>query len=569
MRKLFDGQPIRLSLLIVTITSVAATAVILTGAGGRTPAQRAALVALHEPPAARTVKVVAAAPSQPSGAGGVVQSAAPSDSGSVGGGAGTGGAATGGGSAATGGGGGSVGGETVGGGETTGAGETSNGGGTSGGDGSGGGGSGSGGSGSGDGSGSGGSSGGQTVPSGDANLPKVGHVFEIGLSTTGYQAALGDKAATYLRSLTRQGTVLSGYRSLGSSELADELASVSGQLPNPDTRGGCTTFTEFKTGAVANAKGFVPGHGCVYPETALTIGDQVTSSGHTWGAFVADQGKQACVHPNSNAVDDVALPFTDPGYTDRHNPFVYFHSLLDLGDCSSDDVDLTKLPAALRSAAKTPTLTYVAPDVCADARAVATSGSGTTGTTNTTGTTTTTGTSTTTPGATATTPGAATPAPVTSTPTPGTSTTTTTTTTTTSTTGTGTTGTGSSTTTGPLISGALGLPTAAACPSGPVGIAAEDAFLRTWVPRILHSSAYRQDGVLVIAFSGDGTKASGPQVRTGALVLSRWTQRGAKVATAYTPYSLLRSVEDMLRYQRLAEAATAKSFAAAVFHKLH
>jgi hypothetical protein len=89
------------------------------------------------------------------------------------------------------------------------------------------------------------------------------------------------------------------------------------------------------------------------------------------------------------------------------------------------------------------------------------------------------------------------------------------------------------------------------------------------VPRILHSSAYRQDGVLVIAFSGDGTKASGPQVRTGALVLSRWTQRGAKVATAYTPYSLLRSVEDMLRYQRLAEAATAKSFAAAVFHKLH
>ena len=65
MRKLLEGQPIRLSLLIVTITSVAATAVILTGAGGRTPAQRAALVALHEPPAARTVEVVAAAPSQP------------------------------------------------------------------------------------------------------------------------------------------------------------------------------------------------------------------------------------------------------------------------------------------------------------------------------------------------------------------------------------------------------------------------------------------------------------------------------------------------------------------------
>ena len=171
-------------------------------------------------------------------------------------------------------------------------------------------------------------------------------MFEIGLSTTGYQAAFGDKAATYLHSLTRQGTVLSGYRSLGSSELADELAAIGGQPPNSDTRGGCMKFAEFKTGVVANAKGLVPGNGCVYPETALTIGDQVTSSGHTWGAYVADQGtKEACIHPNSNAVDNVALPFADPGYEDRHNPFVYFHSLLDLGDCSSDDLDLTKLPA--------------------------------------------------------------------------------------------------------------------------------------------------------------------------------------------------------------------------------
>ena len=355
-------------------------------------------------------------------------------------------------------------------------------------------------------------------------------MFEIGLSTTGYQAAFGDKAATYLHSLTRKGTVLSGYRSLGSSELADELASIGGQPPNSDTRDGCMKFTEFKTGVVANAKGLVPGNGCVYPETALTIGDQVTSSGHTWGAYIADQGtKETCIHPNSNAVDDVALPFADPGYADRHNPFVYFHSLLDLGDCSSDDVDLTKLPAALRSAAKTPTFTYVAPDACADARAVAAAprarpgrhprpGRRRPGRRQP-------------PGESTTTPGTSTTTPVTSAITSGTSTSTTTTTTTTSTTSTtqtGTTGAGSSTTPAPTISGALGLPTAAACPSGPVGIAAEDAFLRTWVPRILHSSAYRKDGVLVIAFSGDGVKPSGPEVRTGALVLSRWTRSTAR-----------------------------------------
>jgi hypothetical protein len=573
MRTLLDGHPARLSLLIVTITSIAATAVILTGAGGRTPAQKAALVALREPVPARTVKVVAAAPLPPASTTAAVPSGAPSDSGfggSVGGGE-TGGAGSG---VADSGGdtsGGSIGGISVGGGDTTGSSDTTGGdttggdttgGDTTGGDTTGGG---SGGGGDSGGGGSGGSgSGSASVPTGDADLPKVGHVFVIGLSTTSYKAAFAAQTASYLHSLTRQGTVLSGYHSLGSSELADELASVSGQVPNSDTRRGCMTFSEFKTGVAANAKGFVPGNGCVYPETALTIGDQVTSSGHTWGAYVADQGtKEACIHPNSNAVDDVALPFSDPGYADRHNPFVYFHSLLDLGDCSTDDVDLTKLPAALRSAARTPTFTYVAADACADARAVAGTPSSTTGTTPTTPTSTTTPTTTTpgatTPGTTTTTPGALTPAP-------GTSTTTTTTTTGTATT---TPGTASSTTPAPTISGALGLPTAAACPSGPVGIDAEDAFLKTWVPRILHSSAYRKDGVLVIAFSGDGSKASGPAVKTGALVVSRWTKRGATVAAPYTPYSLLRSVEDMLRYQRLAEAATAKSFAAAVLPKLH
>ena len=222
-------------------------------------------------------------------------------------------------------------------------------------------------------------------------------MFEIGLSTTSYKAAFAGKAASYLHSLTRQGTVLSGYHSLGSSELADELASVSGQVPNADTRAGCTKFAEFKTGVVANAKGFVPG------KRMRVSGDGADDRrpGHVVRTHVGrlrrrPGHKETCIHPNSNAVDDVALPFSDPGYADRHNPFIYFHSLLDLGDCSTDDVDLTKLPAALRSAAKTPTFTYVAPDACADARAVAAAGSSTSGTTTTPGTTPTTGTTSTT-----------------------------------------------------------------------------------------------------------------------------------------------------------------------------
>jgi hypothetical protein len=118
-----------------------------------------------------------------------------------------------------------------------------------------------------------------------------------------------------------------------------------------------------------------------------------------------------------------------------------------------------------------------------------------------------------------------------------------------------------------VVSGALGAPAPAACPAGAVGIAAEDAFLSTWVPRILSSPAYKKDGVLVIAFAGDGVKPAGPQVRTGALVLSRFARRGKAITAAFSPYSLLRSVEDMLRYTPLADAKSAPSFASTVLTK--
>ena len=54
---------------------------------------------------------------------------------------------------------------------------------------------------------------------------------------------------------------------------------------------------------------------------------------------------------------------------------------------------------------------------------------------------------------------------------------------------------------------------------------------------------------------------------TGALVLSRYAHRGKTITTAYTPYSLLRSVEDILGYTPLAKAKHAASFAQAALVK--
>ncbi len=359
-------------------------------------------------------------------------------------------------------------------------------------------------------------------------------MFEIVLSTSTYAAAFGHGSpATYLRSLESKGTLLSGYESLGEGELADELAMVSGQAPNRDTRAGCTTYSEFPTGVAAKANGTVPGAGCVYPETALTIGDQVSASGHTWGAYIEDMGTATCAHPNSGTADDLALTGTATGYDTRHNPFIYFHSLLDLGDCQSDDVDLGHLDKALSARSRTGTFTFVAPGACADATAVAaTSPASDAPTTNAGSETATTSTTTT---------------PVT-----------TSTTTSTTSTGTGTGTTTSSESASAQPGGSVG------CASDqPVGIAAEDAFLKQWVPRILRSPAYGKDGVLIVTFAGDAAKNPGHPTRTGALVLSRYARRHHTLTATYGPYSLLRSVEDMLHYSALARAKSARSFAAA------
>lgn len=361
------------------------------------------------------------------------------------------------------------------------------------------------------------------------SLPKVGHVFEIALSTDSYRDAFGKpSAAPYLRSLERKGVLLSAFQSLGSSELADYLAMVSGQGPNADTSGGCTTYSEFPQGVAAQPDGLVRGNGCVYPETALTIGDQVTASGHMWKAYIADMGAQTCAHPNSNAVVDAALPGTQPGYDTAHNPFIYFHSLVDLGDCANDDQDLSRLGPALAKRSRTATFSFIAPGVCDDPASDGAPGPAAATPTSTTSTTT----------------SSATTAPTTASSTTTSSIT------------------ASSTTTSSTTSSSSAAP--AACPAGqPAGIVAENAFLRLWVPRILASPAYRHDGVLIIAFAAAGHRDSARPVRTGALLLSRYARPGKQLRRAFGPYSLLRSIEAMLGYKPLAHARTAPSFAAA------
>jgi hypothetical protein len=316
-------------------------------------------------------------------------------------------------------------------------------------------------------------------PAAPATQPEAGpvkHVFVISLASPGYEAAFGAQSQmSYLATTLRpKGELLSNYTLLGEGALANGIAAVSGQPPNAATEAGCPSFDDV-TPPAADSKGTVRGTGCVYPVETMTIANQLTPAHLSWRAYVegmADEaGKPAnCVHPDSGAPAAGA----PGGYAAAQNPFVFFHALLDLGDCGEGDVPLEGLEADLKKAARTPAYAFIAPTPC-DA----------------------------------------------------------------------------------------GLSGQCAEGAATVGPAAADAFLSTWVPKILEAPAYEAGGLLVVDFSAVDPAASeaaagSEPLKTGALLVSPFLTPGATDTAPYSPYSLLRSTEDLFGLQPLALAAGAK-----------
>ena len=125
----------------------------------------------------------------------------------------------------------------------------------------------------------------------------------------------------------------------------------------------------------------------------------------------------ACGHPAIGSQDKTQSATATDQYAARHNPFVYFHSLLDSGACARNDVPLTALTNDLSSIGTTPNLSYITPNLCDDGHD-------------------------------------------------------------------------------------------SPCANGkPGGLASANAWLQTWVPRILNSPAFKKDGLLVVTFD----ESDGPQ----------------------------------------------------------
>ena len=204
-------------------------------------------------------------------------------------------------------------------------------------------------------------------------LPDVHHVFLIALTDHGYDEAFGPGSpAPYLsQQLPREGELLANYYGVAQSELANEIALISGQGPTAQTAANCPQYGDVAPGTL-DRSGLAAGDGCVYPTGAQTLADQLTAAGRTWKAYVEDEASgpagetTACRHPALGTADGEKAPQPGDAYVTWRNPFVYFHSLIDPPTCASDDVDLGQLAQDLRSAATTPTFSYVVPDRCHD-----------------------------------------------------------------------------------------------------------------------------------------------------------------------------------------------------------
>jgi hypothetical protein len=203
--------------------------------------------------------------------------------------------------------------------------------------------------------------------------PKLGHVFIIMLENENADSTFGPDAPAYLaKTLPSRGAFLPNYYGTGHASLDNYISMVSGQAPNPQTQADCQIFSDFTPGTPA-ADGQVIGSGCVYPAAVKTIGDQLQSAGRNWAGYMEDMAAKApaepatCRHPAIGTQDNTQSAEVGDQYATRHNPFMYFHSIIDdQATCDAHVVDLSRLSVDLKRNRTTPAYSFITPNLCHD-----------------------------------------------------------------------------------------------------------------------------------------------------------------------------------------------------------
>jgi phosphatidylinositol-3-phosphatase len=204
--------------------------------------------------------------------------------------------------------------------------------------------------------------------------PPIRHVFVLVLENESASTTFGPHSpAPYLaKTLTSEGAFLPKYYGTGHVSNDNYISMVSGQAPNPQNQGDCQFFTNLEPGTVG-PDGQALGTGCVFPKKVETIADQLQSANLTWRDYDQSMGAdptrepKTCAHPALGAHDETQDATPKDEYVTRHNPFVYFHSIIDRqAYCNSHVVRLRLLRHDLARARTTPNYVFITPDLCGD-----------------------------------------------------------------------------------------------------------------------------------------------------------------------------------------------------------
>ncbi|MBB5193576.1 hypothetical protein HNQ50_004334 [Silvimonas terrae] len=218
------------------------------------------------------------------------------------------------------------------------------------------------------------------TPTPAPSIHSIRHVFVLTLENENYSTTFAASSpATYLsQTLVGQGALVPQYFGTGHVSLDNYIAMISGQSGNPVTNTDCQTYSEFaQTGT--DSDGQAIGQGCIYPATIKTLPDQLKAAGLTWHGYMEDMGfdpareSATCGHPIIGTQDMTQSPeastpsiATGDQYATRHNPFMYFHSIIDSSECNNNVTELAQLQNDLKSISTTANFNFITPNLCHD-----------------------------------------------------------------------------------------------------------------------------------------------------------------------------------------------------------
>jgi hypothetical protein len=218
----------------------------------------------------------------------------------------------------------------------------------------------------------------------------VKHVFVIVLENKTFSNTFGTSTQDpYLqKTLVPMGALLTEYYGTGHVSLDNYISMISGQAPTPDTDDDCLpgltgTIGNYndveQTGKTADGQVIATG-GCIYAKDIRTLPNQLEDNGLTWKGYMGDMGNDpsresaTCGHPvigigtdntNEAVAPSAAVPLGD-AYATRHDPFMYFHSIIDSPFCKTHVVNLNNLTTDLADARTTPNFVFITPNLCDD-----------------------------------------------------------------------------------------------------------------------------------------------------------------------------------------------------------